>query len=82
MGKKKSKDKQKKKNQKGLEVWTEDQYEEYLAGLYGLESIAGYTSNGFPFGSMLDEEDHFENPEKHEQYSHKSQLPTDDDIPF
>lgn len=37
------------KNSK-VEKWTEEQYEEYLSGLYGMEYIAGFTEGGVPYG--------------------------------
>jgi len=37
------------KNSK-VEIWTEEQYEEYLAGVYGMEYIAGFTEGGVPYG--------------------------------
>lgn len=37
------------KNSK-VEKWTEEQYEEYLLGLYGMEYIAGFTEGGVPYG--------------------------------
>lgn len=46
MGKKKKY----KKHMNNIEIWTEEEYEEYLKGLYGLEYIAGYTENGMPYG--------------------------------
>lgn len=38
------------------EVWTEEQYETYLKGIYGMDFIAGYTENGVPYGIFEDEE--------------------------
>ena len=52
MGKKK---KSKKHTNNKIERWTEEQYEEYLKGLYGMEFIAGFTEGGVPYG--LFEED-------------------------
>lgn len=52
MGKKK---KVKKGTINNVEVLTEEQYEEYIEGLYGMEFIAGFTENGVPYG--LFEED-------------------------
>lgn len=37
------------KNSK-VEIWTEEKYEEYLAGVYGMEYIAGFTEGGVPYG--------------------------------
>ena len=52
MGKKKKSKKDKSDN---AEVWTEDQCEEYLMGLYGMEFIAGYTEGGAPYGIFKDD---------------------------
>lgn len=38
-----------------MEIWTEEQYEEYIAGLYGMEFIAGFTESGVPYGFCNDE---------------------------
>jgi hypothetical protein len=43
------------KNKKTTEVWTEEQYEEYMAGLYGLEYVAGFTEGGVPYGVSIDD---------------------------
>lgn len=40
-----------------VEVWTEEQYEEYLKGIYGMDFIAGFTENGLPYGTFIDEDD-------------------------
>ena len=45
-----SKKKTKKTKNGEVEIWTEEQYEEYLAGLYGMEYIAGFTKGGIPYG--------------------------------
>jgi len=37
------------------EVWTEEQYEEYLQQLYGMDFIAGFTEGGVPYGIFEDE---------------------------
>jgi hypothetical protein len=52
MGKKK---KSKKHTNNKIERWTEEEYEEYLKELYGMEFIAGFTEGGVPYG--LFEED-------------------------
>lgn len=39
------------------EVWTQEQYEEYLKELYGMEFIAGFTENGIPYGIYNNEDD-------------------------
>ena len=38
------------------DVWTEEQYEEYMKDLYGMEYIAGYTENGVPYGIFIGED--------------------------
>jgi len=38
----------------GSEQWTEKQYEEYLANLYGMKYIIGFTENGMPYGNFND----------------------------
>lgn len=47
MGKKK---KSKKHTNNKVERWTEEQAEEYLKGIYGMEFIAGFTESGVPYG--------------------------------
>lgn len=37
---------------------TREEYEEYLAGLYGMEFIAGYTEGGVPYGNFIEEDTH------------------------
>ncbi|MHB1151054.1 MAG: hypothetical protein ACYCWE_02550 [Eubacteriales bacterium] len=49
--------KSKKNKVKKDEAWTEEEYEEYLMGLYGMSFIAGYTAGGMPYGSFIDEGD-------------------------
>ncbi len=49
--------KSKKSKVKKDETWTEEEYEEYLMGLYGMDFIAGYTAGGMPYGSFIDEDD-------------------------
>lgn len=39
------------------ENWTEEQYEECLKGIYGMDLIAGFTENGVPYGTFMDEND-------------------------
>lgn len=47
MGKKR---KYKKQRNNKIERWTEEQAEEYLKEIYGMEFIAGFTENGVPYG--------------------------------
>lgn len=50
--------KKKKRKNKMIDsdVWTEEEYDEYMADLYGLEFIAGYTESGVPYGIAKEEE--------------------------
>lgn len=47
MGKKR---KYKKQRNNKIERWTEEQAEEYLKEIYGMEFIAAFTENGVPYG--------------------------------
>lgn len=53
-----------------------EEYEDYLAKLYGLDFIAGYTEGGVPYGTFS--EDKEENGEKKLNNNNYS----DDEIPF
>ena len=44
------KKKSKKHTNNKVERWTEEQSEEYLKGIYGMEFIAGFTESGVPYG--------------------------------
>lgn len=59
------------------EVWTEEQYEEYMKGLYGMDFIAGFTENGVPYGTFLDEGD-----ENDELIIREISIDSDDELPF
>lgn len=37
-----------------VEIWTEEQTDQYLKGLYDLDFIVGYTESGVPYGVPLD----------------------------
>jgi len=51
-----SKNKNSKKSKfNDAEIWTEEQYEEYLKEIYGMDFIAGFTENGVPYGTFVDE---------------------------
>ena len=39
------------------EIWTEEQYEECLKGICGMNFITGFTENGVPYGTFIDEND-------------------------
>lgn len=73
MGKKK---KSKKHTNNNVEIWTEEEYEEYLQYIYGMEFIAGFTENGVPFGVFKEDIEI--------QKSQKSDILSDsgDEIPF
>lgn len=74
MGKNK---KSKKSNFNDAEVWTEEQYEEYLKGIYGMDFIAGFTENGVPYGTFIDE-----NEKDDELISRDISLDSNDEVPF
>jgi len=76
MGKKKKSKKDKSNNP---EVWTEEQYEEYMKELYGMEFIAGFTENGVPYGTFIDED---EDEENDELISRDISIDSDDELPF
>lgn len=75
MGKKKSK----KDKSNNHEVWTEEQYEEYMKELYGMEFIAGFTENGVPYGTFIDEDEVEENDEL---IIREISIDSDDELPF
>ena len=52
MGKKR---KYKKQRNNKIERWTEEQAEEYLKEIYGMEFIAGFTENGVPYGTFQED---------------------------
>lgn len=54
------------------EIWTETQYDEYMAELYGFEYIAGYTDSGVPYGIVKNQEN----------FSKETYEYDDDEIPF
>lgn len=63
------------KNSK-VEIWTEEQYEEYIAGLYGMEYIAGFTEGGIPYGVFR------EDLEAYGKNKFNDPRDFDDEIPF
>ncbi len=70
--------KKSRKNQdNNTDVWTDEQYEEYLKNLYGIDFIVGYTENGVPYGAMIDE-----NNEMDELITKDSSLDSNDKEPF
>lgn len=48
-----------KTNKNNIEMWTEEQYEQYMKELYGMDFIAGYTEGGVPYGIVYNEENLF-----------------------
>ena len=61
------------------EIWTEEQYEEYMKELYGMEFIAGFTENGVPYGTFIDDDEDEENDELINCYI---KIDSDDELPF
>ena len=54
------------------DVWSEEQFEEYIKELYGMDFIAGYTENGIPYGTFTDENEE----------NYKINNLEDEDLPF
>ena len=73
MGKKK---KSKKHSNNSIERLTEEQYEEYLKELYGMEFIAGFTEGGVPYG-LFEEDLEIYMVEKSKKFDDSN-----DEIPF
>lgn len=72
---KKTKNKSKKKQKKNdVDVMTEEEYEDYLMGLYDMDFIAGYTEGGVPYGTF--------NESEPIEVKKINQVYDDDDIPF
>ena len=67
----------KKNKDSNTDVWTDEGYEENLKGLYGMDYIAGYTENGVPYGTMIDE-----NNEMDELTTKDSSCDSKDELPF
>jgi hypothetical protein len=76
MGKKNN---SKKRIRKKNEIWTEEQYEEYIMDLYDMDFVAGYTEGGIPYGNFINEDNNYVNDVKPSQ-----RISNDDeeDIPF
>lgn len=55
-------------------VWTEEEFDEYMAGIYGFEYIAGYTDSGVPYGIPKEQEEKYE--------LGKKVLLDDEELPF
>ncbi|MBK5247422.1 MAG: hypothetical protein JJE49_09185 [Peptostreptococcaceae bacterium] len=60
-----------------VEVWTEEQYEEYIKAIYGMEFIAGVTENGVPYGTFIDEDN-----ENDEIIFRDTSVDSDNELPF
>lgn len=73
--KKKKNKRNNKKKVSDKEVMTEEEYDEYMAELYGFDSIAGYTDGGVPFGISHEEIEET-------QANNNKQFDPDDEIPF
>lgn len=73
-----SKNTKSKKNKfNNAEIWTEEQYEEYLKDIYGVDFIAGFTENGVPYGTFVDE-----NNKDDELISQDISFDSNDEEPF
>ena len=73
-----SKNNKLKKNKfNNAEIWTEEQYEEYLKDIYGMDFIAGFTDNGVPYGTFVDE-----NNKDDELISQDISIDSNDEVPF
>ena len=59
------------------EVLTEEQYEEYLKEIYGMDFIAGFTESGIPYGIIKDEDN-----ENDEIITREISVDSNDDLPF
>lgn len=70
------KKKSKKHTSNNVEIWTEEQYEEYSQELYGMDFIAGFTEGGVPYGLFSEDVETYR--------VNKSDNPRDfdDEIPF
>ena len=60
-----------------VEVWTEEQYEEYMKAIYGMNFIAGVTENGVPYGTFIDEDN-----ENYELIIRDISFDSNDELPF
>ena len=71
-----AKRKKAKKTVANAEVWTEEQYEEYMKELYDMEFIAGFTEGGVPYGIFNDDDDKIDITDGY------SDIPDNDELPF
>jgi len=74
MGKNK---KSKNSNFNDAEIWTEEHLAEYLKEICGMDFIAGYTENGVPYGTFIDE-----NNDNDEIIIRDISVDSNDDLPF
>ena len=74
MGKNK---KSKNSNFNDAEIWTEEHLDEYLKEICGMDFIAGYSENGVPYGTFIDE-----NNENDEIIIRDISVDSNDDLPF
>ena len=73
-----SKNNKLKKNKfNNAEIWTEEQYEEYLKDIYGMDFIAGFNENGVHYGTFVDE-----NNKDDELISQDISIDSNDEVPF
>lgn len=59
------------------EIWTEEQYEEDLKDIYGMDFIAGFTEKGVPYGTFVDESN-----KDDELSSQDISFDSNDEVPF
>ncbi len=75
MSKKNKKSKKSKNN--NSEIWTEEHYEEYLKEIYGMDFIAGFTEDGVPYGTFVDE-----NNKDDDLFSQDISFDSNEEVPF
>jgi len=68
-----------KKHKNDTEIWTEEEYEEYLKDLYGLEFIADHTEGGMHYGLPVENDD---DNEVYKAYRSDNSSDTDEELPF
>lgn len=69
-----AKKKKSKKAVAAVEVWTQEEYEEYLKALYDMEFIAGFTEGGMPYGIFRNVDGEKDKPQDNPNH--------DDNLPF
>jgi len=65
----------KKTKNNDVEIWTEEQYEEYLAELYDMEYVAGFTEGGVPYGIFNGEAKDWANTPESNKYNDDNEVP-------